>query len=84
MNDFKSEWKEFHEKVVPKTAGPVQIEETRKAFYSGALAVISLLSKMFTSDREVTEQDMDDYEVLVSEVVNACRSFTLTRDHEMN
>lgn len=79
---FKREWQEFRYQVIPKTASRIQVSETKKAFYSGAIAIISLTSRMFSSDKEVTEQDINDYETLVNEIVDTCKSFA--REHEMN
>lgn len=71
---FNKEWQEFRDQVVPKTASSVQLNETKKAFYSGALAIIALTSRMFSNDQEVTEQDLDSYDKLVNEIVSACKS----------
>jgi len=32
-------WKRYREQIIPATAGPVQVEETRRGFYAGAWAV---------------------------------------------
>jgi len=34
-----SSWMDYRLKVLPDGAGPVQIQETRKAFYAGAVAI---------------------------------------------
>lgn len=39
------QWADFHDKIlVPAKAGPVQVEETKRAFYAGALCMFHLVS----------------------------------------
>jgi hypothetical protein len=42
MGKFKDRWKEYKGLVIHPDAGPVQKEETRRAFYAGALAVFDI------------------------------------------
>lgn len=82
MVKFESEWQDFRESVLPKSVSQIQLSETKKAFYSGALAVISLTARMFSNEQEVTEEDVNSYDKLVNEIVSVCKSFT--SEHEMN
>lgn len=85
MVKFQAEWEDFRDKVIPESASAVQVSETKKAFYAGALALISLTSTMFSEEREVTEKDINDYDSLVNEIVSVCKmSFISGRDYEMN
>lgn len=83
MIRFQKEWEDFRDKVIPNSASAVQISETKKAFYAGALALVSLTSRMFSEGEEVTDQDVSDYDSLVSEIVAVCKS-SFTSDHRMN
>lgn len=74
MIGFQKEWEDFRDKVIPKSASAVQISETKKAFYAGTLALVSLTSTMFSEGEEVTDQDVSDYDSLVSEIVTVCKS----------
>lgn len=40
MKTLREIWLSYLERVVPNTAGPVQVEETRRAFYAGAIAIL--------------------------------------------
>ena len=42
MGTIKESWESYKELVIPKTAGPVQIAETRQAFYAGAHVVFGI------------------------------------------
>lgn len=37
-------FEDYHRRVIPKTAGDVQVRECRRAFHAGAVAVLSLIS----------------------------------------
>lgn len=43
-------WAHYVEHVIPKGAGPVQIAETQKAFYAGALVVIEVVKRIGEDD----------------------------------
>ena len=42
MNTVQEQWASFSKMVVPKDAPPVQIQEMRRAFYSGVKAMIRI------------------------------------------
>lgn len=55
---IKEQWESYVRQVLPETAGPVQCQETRRAFYAGAQALLSILTAGTSDDAEVTESDM--------------------------
>lgn len=56
--NIKEEWSGYAAKVVPVGASRVQIQETRRAFYFGAWAVLNLL--MRHANDPATDPDSDD------------------------
>jgi len=47
-------------KVLPPDAGPVQLVETKKAFYAGAYSILAtMVAQVGDEEEEVTEKDMD-------------------------
>lgn len=53
-----AEWQSYLTEVVPKDASTVQITETRRAFYSGALAFFNVLANKVSPGVEPTKADM--------------------------
>lgn len=47
---MQNQWDSYHSRVVPETAGPVQVLETKKAFYAGAIALLSLMKTLDPAD----------------------------------
>lgn len=52
---MKSEWESFEKVGVPRNAHETQRLETRRAFYAGALSMLSLVQR--TGDPGVSEED---------------------------
>jgi len=47
-------------KALPPDAGPVQLIETKKAFYAGAYSILAtMVDQVGDEEEEVTEKDMD-------------------------
>lgn len=44
MNTVKEKWESYLREVVPANAGPVQVEECRRAFYAGAGSLLNITS----------------------------------------
>lgn len=44
MKRIAREWESYQQKVLPPDAGPVQIQECRRAFYAGARSLFTLLA----------------------------------------
>lgn len=42
MRTMREEWEDYRQRIVPKDAHPIQIQETRRAFYAGAWAYRSV------------------------------------------
>lgn len=53
MNTIQHYWESFEASVVPKTAGPVQRQEMRRAFYAGAIAMQSI--QFTVGDEDISE-----------------------------
>jgi hypothetical protein len=51
MAKIRQAWQSYCRDVIPKTAGTVQITETRRAFYAGAWEVICVLQALTPSER---------------------------------
>ena len=56
MQTVHDQWVSYLEQVMPSNAGPIQIQETRRAFYAGAFALCSLLQ-----ESRGLQQDLDKY-----------------------
>jgi hypothetical protein len=70
---FAEKWEQYRLKVVPANAGPVQMAETRQAFYSGAYAAFCALLEVQLSDgQQVTDGDVRKIEALHQEVEAEC------------
>lgn len=54
--------------VIPEDASPVQIKETRQAFYSGAAILFSVLMMDLDEDHEPTDEDMQKMADLQNEI----------------
>lgn len=53
MNTVQEQWDMFSKMVVPKTAPPVQVQEMRRAFYSGVEAMLRI--QWAIGDKSVSE-----------------------------
>lgn len=49
---FNKHWQSYKEQVIPKEAGEVQLNETERAFYSGALALFNCLLELDESTKD--------------------------------
>lgn len=43
MNTIKFHWDAYHKRVIPEGAPDVQIIESRRAFYAGAQAILTIM-----------------------------------------
>lgn len=48
-------WRSYHRRVLPPDAGPIQVRETRRAFYAGAAMMFGMVSKVGDDDRSEAE-----------------------------
>jgi hypothetical protein len=53
-----SQWESFAALVLPADAGDVQRQETRRAFYAGAQALLGLMMHGLEATDEVTDDDV--------------------------
>lgn len=76
MQTFKAKWEEFRDKVIhPEKRNEVQVENFRRVFYGGALAVMVMLEKVDLEDpSEVTAVIK-----LMHELQDAAKEFTNDR-----
>lgn len=62
-------WQGYDKAVLPKTVGPVQRIETRRAFYAGALAYSAIVGAGVSESDEYTTEDHELMEGLHAELV---------------
>lgn len=60
-------WNSYRRDVMPKDCGPVQIEETRRAFYAGAVHLFFSLQTILDSDSEPTAGDLMQMQAIQDE-----------------
>ena len=58
QNRIQEEWLSYRERVLPKNATPVQIQECRRAFYAGARAFFHCCIRTLGSGDDVTDADL--------------------------
>lgn len=59
MPIISDEWQSFRRSVIPASAPPVQIRESKRAFYAGAASLFSaIIAILDPSSNEPTEQDL--------------------------
>jgi hypothetical protein len=61
-------WQSYLDDVMPKTAGPVQIQETRRAFYAGAGAVLANIVSNLTEGPEAEDEDLANMDAIAEEL----------------
>lgn len=69
---LRDEWANYRERVVPVDAPPVQVQESRRAFYAGAQAFYGLSMEMLTDESEPTDGEVAAYEKLIEELEFFC------------
>ena len=63
------EWATYRERVVPASAGQLQVQECRRAFYASAEAFWRAISKHLEPGEEVTEPEVDALDAMHRELV---------------
>lgn len=61
-------WESYLKYVMSEDASPIQVKETRQAFYSGAAILFSVLMRDLDEDREPTNENMQKMEDLHAEM----------------
>jgi hypothetical protein len=51
-------WTEYR-KILPQNASPVQVNETKKAFYAGAYSILTAMVSQVGDEEDATDEDMD-------------------------
>ncbi len=59
MNTAQQSWEEYRAATMPKNAPPVQVAETRQAFYAGCLATFQLMVAYSEYDEDTAAQMLD-------------------------
>lgn len=62
------EWNEFSRTLNLGRVNRIQYEEMKRCFFSGGYAILTRLMKVFTEDREPSDQDMEIMSGLVFEL----------------
>ncbi len=66
---IEAAWKDYEAKVVPADAPPIQRQESRRAFYAGAQALMGEILGRFNSIAdEVTQADIQFMDALNAEL----------------
>lgn len=68
MKYIERGWESYMKYVMPKDAPPVQVKETRQAFYSGAAVLFWTLMMDLDEDHEPTDEDLQKMENLQKEI----------------
>lgn len=71
MKYIEEAWRDYVARVLPPTAGPVQIRETRRAFYAGATVLFSTILRL-EPDGDCTKKDLELMESLSAEIDEFC------------
>lgn len=72
-------WRSYVGGVVPGNAGPVQLEETRRAFYAGAWHLFNLLARLDGDEASDTaaldsiKAELDEYLAALSSIADRSR-----------
>lgn len=66
---FFEVWKSYRQRVLPPTAGSVQVLETKRAFYAGAVAFQSLMFKTLSPGPLPTDGDMAAMNRIANELI---------------
>ena len=66
-------WNSYRREVLPQECGPVQLEETRRAFYAGAAHLFYALQSVLDADAEPTDADLAQMQAIEVELVQYVR-----------
>jgi hypothetical protein len=72
MRTIQAQWIDYRKEVVPVTASAEQIQETRRAFYAGAHAILTMQFAVSGGEEEVSE---DAGVALIESWHQECRDF---------
>lgn len=66
---IRAGWDDYVQRVLPPGVGPVQLQETRRAFYAGAVHLFHTLITMLDPDAEPTEADLAKMDAIQAEIL---------------
>ena len=69
MQRLEAEWLDYKMRVVPRDAPAIQIKETRRAFYAGAMAFYSQVMSLLEPGPEPTAKDLQMVGDMVEELI---------------
>lgn len=61
-------WREYRTKVIPLEAPAIQAQESRRAFYAGAQALLGLLLNVMEPGTELTAADLKVMDEIAAEL----------------
>lgn len=64
----KKLWNLYHDEVMPKNPHPIQLQETRRAFYMGAHSVMTIFTK-------ITDLPEDEGVEILEEITDEIQQF---------
>lgn len=73
---FEDEWLGYVREVMPADVSTVQYQETRRAFYAGGWALLSLIQRMLSPGAEPTAEDLLNMQMLHTEFLAFTRDVT--------
>lgn len=62
------QWLSYRRDVIPGDAPQIQVDESRKAFYAGAAALLGTITKNLTPDHEPTAKDLTMMDEIAAEL----------------
>jgi predicted RNA-binding protein with PUA-like domain len=68
---ISSQWQSYEAQVLPKNCSPVQLQETRRAFYAGAASILAHMARL--SNEDISEEDGSD---IIEELMQESKNFT--------
>lgn len=68
------QWRFYLDDVIPKGAGQTQVQETRRAFYAGAVACFAVLNSFLDGGTEPTDAEIQRVEGMVQELEDFSKS----------
>lgn len=65
---FAERWEDYRRQVLPGECSPVQLAETRQAFYAGALSMYGVINADMDPGDDPTELDLAHFASIMDEV----------------
>jgi len=72
-------WDDYRALIVPKNAGPTQVQECRRAFYAGAESLFALIGQKLSDTQEVRDSDVAHLAALNDELLAFAHDVTKGR-----